>query len=906
MMTFQLEDYTIQDQKDSLYYTHVSCLYKKSKLQLTRLKIEDFWKKYCDFVFEKEDPDVGIAENPNPLNGLQVIGNINIEFPIDSIDYQEGQRLIMDRHIIETIKIFQNELKSLLIEYDDDKLVCFVLEKPSYSIQNKDGEIVKNGFNIYFPYLFLERSDQENFLIPKIRNKLKKSNIFEDLGIKDASKLLDTSYLKYPTLLYGSKKASNMKSYKLTKIIDYDGDEIEIETALRNYCLYDVYERPISLKGMEMYYLPRILSIIPFGRIISAIKKNPIDLPKEIQLKNEIQENKISYRDLKCSENLKKASRLVSILSTQRVNDINIGNCLFNIGNACREALDIWINFCKKSSDIFDVNVCFESWNETVMNSRRIGLSTLEFFAKQDNEEQYEKYINDNIDRYIKDSINGCSHTDIARALFVMYSTEFKCSSIAHGLWYQYDKHRWKKIDSGVTLSMKISDDSSGSLLSRFFEYNMEYARKVAMANDDGEKAMYSVKLKQVQKVISSLKTSPFKKNVMKECMEIFFDDNFLNNLDKNSNLIGFRNGVYDLKQNIFREGLPEDYISLQMPIEYKELKETDKSVLNVYDFFEKIFPDRSIRDYFMDISSEVFVGGNKRKHVYFWSGEGDNGKSVTQMIFEKMLGEYAVKLPTSLIVGKRTQSSAACPELARAGNGVRWAVLQEPDKKDVINIGILKELSGNDTFFARGLYKEGTEIEPMFKLAVICNDPPLVPYSDKATWNRIRVIPFESTFSNNAPSSYEQQLLEKKFPKDPYFDEKIPDMTQALAWILLKHKKSGIRSPEPDKVKIATEFYRKKNDIYRQFMEEKVVEEKSSSLTIAELYTVFKEWYKESLPNQPIPIKNDVKEYFLKTWGETQKGNKWLGYKIQSNDVEDKDDVIEMDDNDFSGRPNF
>ena len=39
--------------------------------------------------------------------------------------------------------------------------------------------------------------------------------------------------------------------------------------------------------------------------------------------------------------------------------------------------------------------------------------------------------------------------------------------------------------------------------------------------------------------------------------------------------------------------------------------------------------------------------------------------------------------------------------------------------------IGILKELSGNDTFYARGLFQNGAEIEPMFKLVVICNDPP-------------------------------------------------------------------------------------------------------------------------------------------------------------------------------------
>ena len=114
----------------------------------------------------------------------------------------------------------------------------------------------------------------------------------------------------------------------------------------------------------------------------------------------------------------------------------------------------------------------------------------------------------------------------------------------------------------------------------------------------------------------------------------------------------------------------------MKMAVEYDEMmSETDQSVCEVYDFLAKIFPDKSIRKYFLDISSDIFVGGNQNKIIQFWSGEGDNGKSITQILFEKMLGDYSIKLPTSLITGKRTQSSAACPELVRAGNGVRWVV---------------------------------------------------------------------------------------------------------------------------------------------------------------------------------------------------------------------------------------
>ena len=186
-------------------------------------------------------------------------------------------------------------------------------------------------------------------------------------------------------------------------------------------------------------------------------------------------------------------------------------------------------------------------------------------------------------------------------------------------------------------------------------------------------------------KLVGNLKSAPFKRNVMKECMEVFYDGSFLKKLNKNPYLVGFQNGVYDTRTHSFRAGSPEDYISLQMAIEYKIFDDTAVEMAQVKDFLSKVFPDKSVREYFMDTSSDVFVGGNHSKIVQVWTGEGDNAKSITQILFEKMLGEYAVKLPTSLIIGKRTQSSAACPELVRAGNGVRFAVLQEPDQKDII-----------------------------------------------------------------------------------------------------------------------------------------------------------------------------------------------------------------------------
>jgi phage/plasmid-associated DNA primase len=274
----------------------------------------------------------------------------------------------------------------------------------------------------------------------------------------------------------------------------------------------------------------------------------------------------------------------------------------------------------------------------------------------------------------LKESIQG-SHYDIAKLLYAEYCTEFVCASISNKIWFQYKNHHWEEIEEGVFLRNHISTD----IVSRFADYGGSLFSAVA-SSDKAEEKTFQERIKQTNKMISNLKSAPYKTCIMREAADLFFDKNFYKKLDTNPYLIAFKNGVYDLNENIFRNGKPEDYISKSMPINYVNFNETDDRIFAVHDFLQKIFPDTSVRQYFLDQASDVFLGGNQQKVVLFWTGEGDNGKSVTQNIFEKMLGEYAIKFSTTLLTGKKVANGAANPELARAGGGVRWAVLEEPD----------------------------------------------------------------------------------------------------------------------------------------------------------------------------------------------------------------------------------
>ena len=100
----------------------------------------------------------------------------------------------------------------------------------------------------------------------------------------------------------------------------------------------------------------------------------------------------------------------------------------------------------------------------------------------------------------------------------------------------------------------------------------------------------------------------------------------------------------------------------------------------------------------------------------------------------------------------------------------------------------------------------------------------------------------------------------------------------------------------------MATAQYRKQNDIYRQFVEECIVDSKSSSITLVELYANFKEWFKETFPGRVLPNKNDVKEYFTKLWDEPEAGLKWTGFRIRTlqDDVEEGSALI-LEDEDLA-----
>lgn len=867
------------------HYTHVSQLSKKS-YSIERDDKDNMLDLYCQILHDNPQAILSLSEKPDEYG--PILSDTDLKIPFNKDIHNLNEPLYTQNSIKEMVKIYQYVIQQIIKDYHPKLATCFVLEKSKPKYDKAKNEI-SHGFHLQFPFVYLSKEDSNVILHPKIKKMAEEKQIFNYLGISDYSKIVDKTFNKC-WLMYGSRKNSTSEYYKLTAIYDDRMEKITLQEAMKDEHVYDAHEEEIKISDYE-YYLPRILSI-------KSKSKRTYDVLSDIPIQIEFKKlNPRAKDNLSMVEKLKTARDMVKMLKPERadIHDewMDIGWTLFNIGDGCQEALDIWIEFSKLSpKNSRSEKSCIHLWD--TMDKKGKSLGTLFFYAKTDNPDEYNKYQRKVNKALYDNAING-GHYHLASILHKKYGETFICSCIDKDVWYRYDGNGWKMDIKGSFLRNKITNE-----LTEDFKKYLKKVRDDGKENDEAEDLAFLKKKKAVYKIIGNLASSSFKDGIMKECRYMFYDENFMNKLDADQSLLRCKNGVIDLREMRFRDGKPTDYLSLSTNIVYKEFNYDDKEILECEEYMDKLFVDKNIRQYTYEYLASLLRGGNSSKTFLIMSGEkGDNGKTVFITLIKKILGSYFKTLPTSLLIGKRTQSSSATPELANS-EGVRFAVLNEPSKTDVLNNGILKELTGNDELYTRPLFGMPRMIEPMWKVAMICNKLPKLPGDDQATWNRVRVLPFESCFPAKrdlVPETEEEQYAKKIFPRDDFFSEKLDGMASAFLWRIFEEYKDICkrgRMREPEKVIEATMQYRKRNDIIAQFISEKTIEDSKCSIAPKETYKAFVDWFLEkyrSMKNM-MPSAPEIEEDLIGRLGDLING-RWYGRRIRTFQDDEKDGKV-------------
>ena len=482
-------------------------------------------------------------------------GPIIIDLDFKQISCERNYNL---QDILCIIDIYNNEIcKYLEIENNED-LVAYVLEKSEVT---KLETYNKDGIHITYPYIICSNDVQY-----KIREQVveicKTKEIFRNLDLVEnytVDEIIDISIIKKTGwMMYKSKKQGN-NAYELTMKIDHNLETVQIIETMSDLV------KLLSIRNKEESKI---------------LKTKIIQKPIEIET---IPINNNNDSDI-VDTNYEYIRTLVNMLSDERSDKretwIETGACLYNINQ--HDCLEFWDDFSKKSSK-YKPGVCETEWKSFKnYEGRRLSIGSLHMWAKTDNEELYKKAKRDFVSNYLLNNIE-CTHNDVAMLLHCKYEFDFICSSIKFKTWYKYELNRWVEMDNAVDLRYKISDE----IVNEYKKVSQIYQRKSLQDPEDQE---IITKINTIDKIIKSLKDRKFKENVMKECEDLFNDVDFDSLADSKVNLIGFKNGIYDLEKMEFRNGRPDDYVTFSTGFDYVPYNEKRKEVKEMNDFLSKEF----------------------------------------------------------------------------------------------------------------------------------------------------------------------------------------------------------------------------------------------------------------------------------------------------------------------------
>jgi P4 family phage/plasmid primase-like protien len=889
--------------------------------------LETFYELYYESIFIKNRKEY-LTEKQLELNGPMAV-DFDFRYSPDINTRQHSRS-----HISDMVCEYAEILKDCYLIEPNKTFDIFVCEKPNVN-KLTDDSLTKDGIHMIIGM----QIDHTMQVLIRERMIEKLNEIWDGLPLTNSwDSVLDEGISKGTTnwQLFGSRKPGN-EAYELTHhyLLTIDGADGEFQMDEKDVKDFDLknnfYKLSVqNIKNPKFEINPKIIDEYnkrlenKINKITNKKASSKIKMNLIMEDDDNPDEQFISINDINNKETLEKAVNIM--LSHLKTNEYEIaethyftqalpekyynpGSHLLNrqVAFALKHTDDrlflSWVQLRSKAID-FDYNSILElygNWkkfHKTNQDGTKVTRKSIMYWVRKDNFEEYEKIKQNTIDYYIEKALETGTEYDIALVLKQMYKDKYVCVSYEkRGIWYQFKNHRWIP-DRGLSLRSKISEEVY-ALLSSKSDY---LGKQIQEYQEDDERRIFiQKKIKLIGEINIKLKKTNDKDHIMREAAEIFYDGEFIKNMDTNKYLMCFNNGVVDFVNKVFREGYPEDYITKTTKINYihydenyENDEEYKRTVNEIEVFMNKLFPIPDLNRYMRDHLASCLIGTNKNQTFNVYHGSGSNGKSIIADLMSVTLGDYKGTVPITLVTDVRGKIGGTSDEVLKL-KGVRYAVMQEPSKGVKLNEGIMKELTGGDPIQARGLYSESEIFEPQFSLVVCTNNLFDIESNDDGTWRRIRKCDFISKFIDEGETHTDD--TQYVYLKDKSLKDKLPLLAPVFASILVKRafETNGIVE-DCETVLRASNKYRNGQDHISAFINEKIIKTNSSKDKIGKrgLQEGFKLWFELTQGSRKQPKGTELFDYMNKKFGEC-KNTGWHYIKFLEPDDEECDMLAEL-----------
>ena len=835
--------------------------------------------------------------------------------------YEVTEKKYGDQHIASIVQLYLEVLKGIFQFADKCPFPLYIFEKPSVN-RLEEKQITKDGIHMCIG-IQADRTTQTELrkrVLEKIEEEwgdLPLKNTWEDVLDKGIS----TGVTNWQ--LYGSKKPDHDK-YVLTRVYEYeydttDGEFMEVKVPVKKFnWAVDFPKLSVRYTGHpQFFFKAEFIAIHEKSKTSDA--KRPAFRAQQLQANAQQINFSVSsikskadidtlvaqlLESLKPDEyNLREAYELVMVLPIEYYGNgsylkwMRVGWALSNIS---KKLFIAWVAFSAKSPTFqFDsISDLYEKWSSfDTNNSQGLTKRSIIYWAREAAPEEFRRIVDNSVDYHLDLSIKhlslnglskgdkhiGCGDTDIAKILHMMYKDNYACAGLKADKWYRFSVHGWVEDECGTSLRRHISEE----LRDRYRIKCNECSDNLCDTSQTDEKMKSWEGLSnKILDIIGKLSNTTHKDHILKEAREQFFDPevNFMDLLDSNPYLLCCKNGVIDIKERVFRAGRAEDYLSKSTNIKYNKLDRTRdaKTIAEIEDFFEKLFPNKALRKYMWQHLASILVGVNLNQKLHLYIGNGENGKSVLMDLMSRCLGDYYAISPISLITQSRQKQGQASPDIV-ALKGVRLACMQEPSKDDKINDGAMKELtSGVEPIKGRNLFSTPITFIPQCKIVVCSNNFMKVETRDHGTWRRLAVVDFESLFTENPVKDDPEKPYQYKV--DRTIKEKFGEWREVLLAMLVEilFETQG----RVDACKIIDDSslkYKEGQDHIAEFIRDKVIVDATGRITKTEATNEFNIWYTSTYGRGGSPNTKEVHEYFDKRFGRYKvNSGGWIGVRIR------------------------
>lgn len=274
---------------------------------------------------------------------------------------------------------------------------------------------------------------------------------------------------------------------------------------------------------------------------------------------------------------------------------------------------------------------------------------------------------------------------------------------------------------------------------------------------------------------------------------------------DSDLSLIAFKNGIYDVKTNSFKEFDPQYIITNRIPWNYNSEAKSEL-IDNILDKLS--CGDKEIRYLIEELAGACMyrsnaLGGGKAAILV---GDKSNGKSTYLNILKAMLGRENYSVLDIKDLGNRFDTMMLYGKLANLGDDI--------SNKYIDDTSVFKKIATGEEIKAEEKGKKPFNFEPYSTLIFSANEIPRTADASGATSRRLLIVPFNGKFTKDSPD-YNPSIR---------YDVQKPDHMEYFIQLALDGLNEVLRNKDfttPTKVKAQKEIYERENNPILAFIDE-------------------------------------------------------------------------------------